>query len=166
MSLPLAALGALVAALVEMSVLPEIRIAGVKPDLVFVLAVVSVVIVGVEEGLVWAFLGGLMLDLLSVERPLGATMLSLLLTVGIAALFARVLGPSRALAGALAVFALTWIFHGILIGVLAVTAGVGVSTAAFGPVFAIAVLNIVVALPAIAVARGLVLRFAPPERAW
>ena len=84
MTLPLAAVGALVAALLETSVLPELQIGGTKPDLVLVLAIVATMIMGVEDGLVWAFLGGLMLDVLVPGRPLVATTFVLLLVVGLA----------------------------------------------------------------------------------
>ena len=166
MSLPLAALGALIAALLETSVLPELRIAEVKPDLVLALCVVAAMIVGVEEGMVWAFVGGLMLDMLSVERPLGATTLSLLLVLGVAVLVSRVLGPNRTLASVLSAFALTWLYHAALLAILAVTANVALGELPVRALLIMAVLNAIIALPAALVMRGLMVRFAPPERAW
>ena len=123
MTLPLAALGALVAALIETSIAPELTLAGAQADLVFALAVLAAMLIGIEDGLVWAFLGGLMLDLLIPARPIGATALTLLLVVGLAGLAARVPGPRRTTA-VVAVFVLTFVFHLLLIGIMAVTEGV------------------------------------------
>jgi rod shape-determining protein MreD len=88
MSLTLAAVGALVAALFDTSVAPYLQIGGAQPDLVLVLAMIWTVVVGFEGGLVWAFIGGLAIDLLA-PRPLGSTAFVMLLTVGAAAVFAR-----------------------------------------------------------------------------
>jgi rod shape-determining protein MreD len=89
MSLPVAALGAVVAALLELSIVPYLRIGGAQPDLVLVLAVAWTIVVGIEGGLVWAFLGGL------APRPLGSTAFILLLCIGGAAILGRVLEPVR-----------------------------------------------------------------------
>jgi rod shape-determining protein MreD len=94
MSLTLAAVGALVAALFDTSIAPYLQIGGAQPDLVLVLAVIWTVVVGFEGGLMWAFVGGLAIDLLA-PRPLGSTAFVMLLTVGAAAVFARLVvrGP-------------------------------------------------------------------------
>ena len=89
MSLTLAAVGALVATLFDTSIAPYLRIGGAQPDLVLVFAVIWTVVVGFEGGLIWAFIGGLAIDLLA-PRPLGSTAFALLLTVGAAAIFSRV----------------------------------------------------------------------------
>ena len=62
------------------------------------------VVMGIEDGLLIGFIGGLLIDMLVPGRPLGATTLALLLTLGIAFLVARTvgLGPGRkAMASAL-----------------------------------------------------------------
>ena len=163
MTLPLAAVGALVAALLETSVLPELQIAGTKPDLVLVLAIVATMIMGVEDGLVWAFFGGLMLDMLVPARPLGATTFVLLLVVGVAILVSRALGPSRVPAIA-AAFALTWMFHLVLLGVLSITEGLTLRTLEPRLVIAAAILNTLVAIPAAIVFRAMERRWGPAER--
>ena len=71
MSIPLAAVGAVVVALLEVSVFPELTIAGVKPDLIFIFSVTATMMIGIEVGLTWAFVGGLLLDLLTPGRQLG-----------------------------------------------------------------------------------------------
>lgn len=95
MTVPFAALAALLAALLETTVLPEIAIAGATADLLLVTAVSATLVLGIEDGLTAAFLGGLMADTLIAARPLGAGTLALLGVVGLAAAVARVAGPSR-----------------------------------------------------------------------
>lgn len=163
MTLPLAAVGALVAGLLETSVLPELQIAGTKPDLVLVLAIVATMIMGVEDGLVWAFFGGLMLDMLVPARPLGATTFVLLLVVGAAILISRALGPSR-LPAIVAAFALTWMFHLALLGVLSITEGLTLRTLEVRLVIVAAILNTLVAIPAAVAFRALERRWGPAER--
>ena len=162
MSLPFAAVAALVAALLETSVFSELRIAGAKPDLVFVLAVVSAMMVGVEEGLVWASLGGSMLDMLLL-RPVGATMLALLIVVGIGIVVARVIGTNRTAVAIVATAVLTWAYQFVSTAVLALTAG---SALRFEPVaiIPIAVINTFVALVAALAVRWALTRFGAPER--
>ncbi len=89
MSLVLAAVGAAVAALIQSSILPFTAAGGAGLDLVLVLAVVWTMTVGLDGGLVWAFLGGLIIDVL-LMRPLGLTAFVLLLAVGGAWLVGRV----------------------------------------------------------------------------
>lgn len=89
MSLTLAAVGALVATLFDTSIAPYLRIGGAQPDLVLVFAVIWTVVVGFEGGLIWAFVGGLAIDLLA-PRPLGSTAFAMLLVVGGAAIVSRV----------------------------------------------------------------------------
>lgn len=108
MSLAVAAIGATVAALLELTIIPYLRIGGVQPDLVLVLAVAWTLVAGLEGGLVWAFVGGLMLDVLAA-RPLGSTPFVLLVCVGLAAVAARFLEPARLAGPAIATFVLSLI---------------------------------------------------------
>ena len=89
MSLVLAAVGAAVAALIQSTVLPFAAAGGAGLDLVLVIAVVWTMALGLEGGLVWAFLGGLVIDVL-LMRPLGLTAFMLLLAVGAAWVIGRV----------------------------------------------------------------------------
>ena len=52
--------------------LPEIPIAGATADLVLVVAVTATLVMGIEDGLIAAFVGGLLIDMLVPARPLGA----------------------------------------------------------------------------------------------
>ena len=89
MSLVLAAVGAAVAALVQATILPFAAPGGGGLDLVLVIAVVWTMALGLEGGLVWAFLGGLVIDVL-LMRPLGLTAFIDLLAVGAAWVIGRV----------------------------------------------------------------------------
>jgi rod shape-determining protein MreD len=109
MSLVLAAVGAVVAALIQSSILPFTAAGGAGLDLVLVLAVVWTMTVGLDGGLVWAFLGGLIIDVL-LMRPLGLTAFVLLLAVGAAWLVGRV--SPRA-------------FYPVVVATAAVSAGLG-----------------------------------------
>jgi rod shape-determining protein MreD len=103
MSLTLAAVGAVVAALLDTTIAPYLRIGGVQPDLALVFAIIWTVVAGFEGGLVWAFVGGLLIDLLA-SRPLGSTVFTFLLVVGGAAVLARSLPRGRYLRPIVAVF--------------------------------------------------------------
>ena len=127
MTLPFAALGALIAALLETSIFPELTVGGAQVDLVLAVAVVATILIGIEDGLVWAFLGGVMLDMLIPARPIGATALTLLLVVALAFAAGRLPLPRR-LGAVAAVFVLTWAFHLLLLIVMAATEGVMLSS--------------------------------------
>ncbi len=106
MTLLLAAVGAVVTALLELTVGPYIRIADAQPHPVLVLGVIVTIAVGLESGLVWAFIGGLALDVLA-QRPLGSTAFALLLCVGGASVLGRSLARLRPVVPIGAVFVLS-----------------------------------------------------------
>ncbi len=121
MSLVLAAVGTAVTALIQTSILP-FTAGGGGLDLVLVFAVVWTMTVNLEGGLVWAFLGGLIIDVL-LMRPLGLTAFVLLLAVGAAwvvgRLAARAIYPAAvAVAGVAAglASAVTTFLYGMLAG--------------------------------------------------
>jgi rod shape-determining protein MreD len=64
-------------ALAEATVLPYLRVGGVQPDLMLLVVGVWSLRRGVKEGAVWAFIGGMALDLLSAG-PFTASMFALL----------------------------------------------------------------------------------------
>lgn len=164
LTLPFAALGALLAALLETSVAPELLVGGAQVDLVLCLAVVAAMTMGIADGLVWALLGGLMMDMLIPGRPIGATTLSLLLVVGVAALATRLPGPQRIVVP-LIVFALTWLFHGLLLSVMTLTEGVALSGFRPTVVLFAAVINTVIAVPVVLLFAAIERRFGATERA-
>jgi rod shape-determining protein MreD len=70
-------------ALVQTVLLSRVNLWGARPDLMLLVVLVWAVVRGVDEGLVWGFVGGLILDLFS-GGPLGATVLALLSVVFLA----------------------------------------------------------------------------------
>ena len=85
MTILAAALVALAAALVELSVGPHFGVADAHPHLVLVLGVIATRTIGPQVGLAWAFVGGLAVDVLA-GRPLGVTAFALILVSGAALL--------------------------------------------------------------------------------
>jgi rod shape-determining protein MreD len=161
----LVTIGAVLAALIETSVLPEVKITGVKPDLVFVLAIIVTMTVGLEDGTLWAFLGGLTLDLLLPDRTTGVTTLSLIVVVGVAAVVARVSGQSRVAAPVVMVFLLSFVYQMLVTLLLIATAGIRLPDLVLPTVLRIAVLDAMLALAIAIPARRVWLRFGQPERA-
>lgn len=109
MSLLLAAVGATTAALLELSVGPFLRLGEAWPHLVLALGVIWTVAAGVEGGLTWAFIGGLLLDLLT-QRPLGSSAFALLIALGVAAAIAAPLARMRPVAPIVAAFAASLVY--------------------------------------------------------
>jgi rod shape-determining protein MreD len=116
MSLLFAAIGATVAALLEASLAPYLTVGNANLHPVLVLAVIWTVAAGFERGVIVAFVGGLMLDIL-FGRPLGASAFALLVAVGGASLIVQPMSRIRALAPIVAVPILSLV-HSMLIYVL------------------------------------------------
>lgn len=76
LSLPILAL----AAVLQASILPQFSILGGRPDLVLLLVVSWALNAPLAEGVVWAFVGGVMQDLLSAA-PTGTSVIGLVLIV-------------------------------------------------------------------------------------
>ena len=88
MGLLFAAIGATVAALLEASLVPYITFGDAGPHPVLLGGVIWTIVAGIDRGITWAFVGGLVLDSL-LGRALGGTSLALLVAVGGAALLAQ-----------------------------------------------------------------------------
>ena len=85
MSLLLAAIGATITALVEATLGQFLTVGNATPHPVLIGGVIWTIAAGIDRGITWAFVGGLVLDSL-LGRPLGTTPLALLLAVAGAAL--------------------------------------------------------------------------------
>lgn len=121
MTITLAAVGAVLAALLEVTLWPYVDVAGGHPHLVFVYALAWTLVGGFDGGMSAAVAGGLSLDVLA-SRPLGVTAFALLLVVGAAAVLARGLSQLelRYVAPLVTTFVLSFAFS--LIVVVAVNA--------------------------------------------
>jgi len=88
MSLLFAAIGAMIIAVVEVTLVPYIKVADAAPNPVLVGGVIWTIAAGIDRGIAWAFVGGIVLDSL-LGRPLGVSAFALLAAVGGAALIAK-----------------------------------------------------------------------------
>jgi rod shape-determining protein MreD len=100
------------AALLQTTLSPFVKISGVHPDLVLVLVIGWVILRGLEDGLFWAVVGGLSLDVLS-GAPFGIFTLLLVVIALVTSLFhGRVFGSSIILPLSLT-FPLSLLFNGL-----------------------------------------------------
>ena len=76
--------GLFVAALVQSTMLSRIEVRNVKPDLVLIVVLVGTLVYGAQSGLLWAFVGGVALDLFS-GGPMGSSSLALMVAALVAA---------------------------------------------------------------------------------
>jgi rod shape-determining protein MreD len=104
-----AAVGAGIAALLEATTASRYQLAGSQLQILLVFAVAVTVVFGFEEGMSWAFVGGLMADFLTL-RPLGSTVFELLVVVGVTDLSVPLLSRARYPGCIGAVFVLTPIY--------------------------------------------------------
>jgi rod shape-determining protein MreD len=120
MSLLLAAIGATVIALVEVTVVPYVTVGSAGPHPVLVGGVIWTIAAGIDRGIAWAFVGGLVLDSL-LGRSLGTTALALLIAVGAAALIAQPFPRLRLVAPIVAVPLLSLAYSVVVAGVTSAT---------------------------------------------
>lgn len=113
LSIPL--LGALV--IIQSTIVPEARIAGGMPDLIFLVVLAWGLMAGFEQGVTWAFIGGILQDLVS-SLPLGTTSLALVLAVTIASLVLGRVHPHNVIYPALAAGVGTLFVHLVTLAVL------------------------------------------------
>jgi len=105
------------AVLIQTTLSPYIQINGVHPDLVLLLVIGWTVLRGLEEGILWALVGGLSIDFIS-GTAFGLFTLALLLTTLAAGLFhGRIFGSSIVLPLGLA-FPLSLFFNSIALFLL------------------------------------------------
>lgn len=76
LSLPILAL----AAVLQASIMPQLSILGGRPDLVFLLVVSWALNAPLEQGIIWAFVGGILQDLMSAA-PTGTSAIGMVLIV-------------------------------------------------------------------------------------
>lgn len=115
MGLLFAAIGATVAALLEASLVPYITFGDAGPHPVLLGGVIWTIVAGIDRGITWAFVGGLVLDSL-LGRALGGTSLALLVAVGGAALLAQPFPRLRLVLPVVAVPILSVVYTVIIVG--------------------------------------------------
>jgi rod shape-determining protein MreD len=125
MSLLFAAIGAIVIALVEVTVAPYLNVGDARPHPLLVGGVIWTIAAGIDRGITWAFVGGLVLDSL-LGRPLGTSAFALLIAVGGAALISQPFPRLRLLAPIVAVPILS-VAYSVLIAVVSSASQPGVT---------------------------------------
>lgn len=80
----------LATALLQSTVLPRAEIRNVKPDAVLILVLIGTLLFGIRRSILWAFIGGIALDLFS-GGPMGASSLALMAAALVAAPGHRIL---------------------------------------------------------------------------
>ncbi len=104
-----AAVGAGIAALLELTIASRYQIAGAQLQLSLVLAVTVTLVYGFQNGMAWAFVGGLSLDIFAM-RPLGSSVFEMLIVVALATVAEPLVSRSRFLGCVVAVAVLTPVF--------------------------------------------------------
>jgi rod shape-determining protein MreD len=89
-----AAVGAGIAALLESTIASRYQIAGAQFHIILVFGIAITLVYGFEEGMAWAFVGGLLLDFLAL-RPMGSTVFGLLIVMAATDLAVPLLSRSR-----------------------------------------------------------------------
>ena len=118
MSLLFAAIGAVIAALAEVTFGLYDAVGSATPHPVLLGGVIWTIAAGIDRGLTWAFVGGLVLDSL-LGRPLGVSSFALLVAVGGAALIAQPFPRLRLVAPIVAVPVMSFVYSGLLLGITA-----------------------------------------------
>ncbi len=104
-----AAVGAGVAALLESTIVSRYQIVGAQLQMSLVFVIAATIVFGFEEGIVWAFVGGLCLDFFAM-RPLGSSVFELLVAVALVMVAEPLLSRSRYAGCVLATLFVTPIF--------------------------------------------------------
>lgn len=108
----------LLAALLQATVVGQLVLGGVKPDLVLILVTLATIIYGGQGGLLWAFIGGIGLDLFS-GGPFGLSSLALMGATLLASLGYRILSRFNPLVPLGAISLGTLIYGAIYLGIIA-----------------------------------------------
>lgn len=117
----------ILAAVIQVTIMPRINILGGRPDLVFLLVMAWSLNTSLEQGIIWAFVGGISSDLLSAA-PLGTSIVGMIILVFI-------IHGAREQIYRVGLFTLIWVvvlgtfFHRIVIILILIFAG-------FSPAFA------------------------------
>jgi rod shape-determining protein MreD len=109
----------LVVVILQSTVVPYFRIAGGGPDLILMVVLSWMMLAGLEEGLIWAIVGGILQDLVT-GVPTGTTALALVVIAGLENLILGPLGKGNLIFPPLVVVVGTVLYQALLALVLAV----------------------------------------------
>ena len=120
LGLILLALATLIQAQVLPIVLPHLG-ADLRPDLLVLLVVAVTLVEGVQEGIIWGFAGGLLLDLFSPATRLGTNALALVLVALLASFGLAIPLKASAIMPLVMVFFGTLFYFVVLMGIRTLT---------------------------------------------
>ena len=163
MQLIIAAAIAVVAALIEFTVAPYVKIGGAILHPVLVLGVSWAIAAGPEAGMAWAFVGGLTLVVLG-QRPLGSSAFSMLIAIGIASAIGSAFGRARIAAPVVATGVTSVLYSLVLLAVTTALTNTTLPDRALGLVVPSAIYDAVLALLVGPLAVATVMRWRPTER--
>lgn len=119
------AISLIVFAFMQATVFPSTQLIGIFPDVTLVIILVWSAVRGVREGLLWAFLVGILLDTLALD-PLGANALALLPVVILGAFSGRAFFQSNLIVPILACVAATFL-HALVLLLVRSAGGASIS---------------------------------------
>jgi rod shape-determining protein MreD len=119
-----------VLAVLQSTLLPHLKVLGVQPDLVLLVIVAWSLLRGAEEGMLWALIGGVALDILSSAR-LGTNTLPLLLISFLTGLWQRGLVRQEVLVPFLAIPVATIVYQSLMVALLKLLGWPGTWSASF-----------------------------------
>lgn len=152
-------------ALFQSSLITHLAIAGVFPTIVLITVVDWGILRGPEEGMLWAFLGGLALDVFS-GWPLGTSALAMVAVASVVSLGGGTFIRTHALLPIATIFAATILYYLVALFILASTdRTVDWLQAVRGTVVPIAIYNAVVNIPWYRLVQRLEGRVYPMPRA-
>jgi hypothetical protein len=111
---------------------------------------------------VLAVVGGTLVDVMS-GRPIGATILALLVVTGLATLAARFSGGPRTLTALASLVVLAFVFQAVVLAIMAVTSGVGIGNVPSDRFAVIAAVDLIVGGVVLWIGRALYRRFGPED---
>jgi rod shape-determining protein MreD len=106
-----------IASLLQSTAANRLEVRGVKPDLVLLLVIIGALIYGSRAALVWAFAGGLVLDLFS-GGPLGSSSLALMAAALVVGIGHNTLSRYNLLVPLAAGAVGTWVYGASYLGIL------------------------------------------------
>ncbi len=108
-----------IAAILQSTVIPAIRIGSGGPDLIFMLVLSWMMLADTQEGIVWAMVGGITQDLVS-GLPTGTSALALVIVAFLVNLVFGPIARNNLIIPPVVIAAGTVFYHLLLIGLLAV----------------------------------------------
>jgi rod shape-determining protein MreD len=153
----------LIAAILQSTVVPEIRIGGGGPDLILMFVLSWTLLADTEEGLIWAVIGGVIQDL-TTGLPTGTSALALVIVAFAANLVLGPVGRGNLIFPPIVIVIGTVLYHLLLMVLLAVLGrGVTFSYALTYVTFPTVVFNLVLMLPVFRV-MGIIFEASRPHR--